>query len=68
MLRFVPSNLLVPVLGGGTLLEVQTLQEGILAEFLFDGQCCFLEAPFFVKSGLFRPVPFLLGFGVFEQV
>ena len=46
------SYLFVALLGSGTFLEVQTSEDGILAETLLDFQLCLLHPALFVKFGL----------------
>ena len=47
------SYLFVTLLGRCTFLEVQTSEDGVLAETLFDFQLCLLHSTLLVKLGLF---------------
>lgn len=49
-LRFMPSDLLVTFLGGGSFLKVQTTQNGVLAESLLYRQPGFLQSPFLLEA------------------
>ena len=53
----VPSYGLVPLLGGGALLQVHTLQDGVLAVFLLDAQHGLLNLPLPGVGGLVRLLP-----------
>ena len=47
------SYLFVALYGGGTLVEVQAFENGVLAETLFDFQLGFLHTAFLVACSLF---------------
>ena len=62
------SYLFVAFLGGGTLLEVQPSEDGVLAVTLFDLQLCFLHPTFFVAFGLFLLLLFLQRFIIRKEI
>ena len=62
------SNLFVALLGRGTFLEVETTEDGVLAETLFDFQLCFLHAAFLVESGLLLLALLFQGVIIGEEV
>ena len=63
-----PSNLCVTVFGGGSLLEVQTLEYGVLAESLLYRQFRFLQPTLFVEGFAFGFGCLPGGFVILEQV
>ena len=62
------SYLFVAVAGGGALLEVEPLEDGILAEAFLDMQAGFLQAPFLVAGVGVGLALLLQGFVVGKEV
>ena len=62
------SYLFVALLGSGTFLEVQTSEDGILAETLLDFQLCLLHPALFIQFGLLFLALFLQSFVVGEEI
>ena len=63
-----PSNRLIPLLGGGTILQVHALEDGVLAIPFLDFQHGLLDFPFPGVGG-FICLSLLLFFGVVgEQI
>lgn len=63
-----PSDLLIPFFGGGTIQIASAIQNGVFAELLFNVEHGFLNFTLPLQPSRFLPQPLLLYLDIIEQV